>query len=278
MTPAMQSHHHADISRPASRLSPPTHAPEVDETGWVSRQRRVYAERYRHFRALHDFLRYDARYRLFLMEEVFRAHDIPFEHQRVFELGFGTGSLLLRFDTSSSLHGSEISESAVSAMRRDPRGRAYKEAKFVLAQPDGTPSFPDTNYDIMIASHVIEHVPDDRQYLELMAQHTRPGGHGLFFSCPSSARAITQITRARTRPPASAVCCRPRASLRCTCRKTSAMRPTSFRSSTGLAAREFPCWATWSKRSRASRSRCRPPAWCAWWRSRSPSCTWLLTS
>lgn len=153
----------------------------LNNAAWIVHQRRTYADRYRHFRAIHDFLRYDARYRLFLMEELFRAHDIPFERQRVFELGFGTGSLLLRFDTTSTLHGSEISPSAVQALSGDPRIASYAEGNFKLAQANGNPTFPGTDYDLVIASHVLEHVPDDRQCLELLCAHTRPGGYGLFF-------------------------------------------------------------------------------------------------
>lgn len=147
----------------------------------AAHQRHLYAQRYAKCRAVHDFFRYDARYRLMLMEEVFRAHDIPFEHQRVFELGFGTGSLLLRFDTTSALHGSEISESAVDGLRADERLAAYREARLTVCERDGTPSFPDRDYDVVIASHVLEHVPDDRRALSLLHAHTRPAGHGLFF-------------------------------------------------------------------------------------------------
>jgi SAM-dependent methyltransferase len=148
---------------------------------WAERQQKLYAQRYARFRALHDFLRYDARYRLLLMEELFRAHAIPFEHQRVFELGFGTGSLLLRFDSTCVLHGSEISESAVRALAGDPRVASYREIALRLAAQDGTPVFPARDYDVVIASHVLEHVPDDQHTLRLLAQHTAEQGHGLFF-------------------------------------------------------------------------------------------------
>jgi SAM-dependent methyltransferase len=144
-------------------------------------QRRVYAQRYKHFRAVHDLLRYDARYRLFLMEQVFRAQDIPFEHQRVFELGFGTGSLLLRFDTTSTLHGSELSQSAIAALSADHRLAPYAQTHFTQCLDDGTPRFPAGDYDVVIASHVLEHVPDDLHTLRLLAEHTREGGYGLFF-------------------------------------------------------------------------------------------------
>jgi SAM-dependent methyltransferase len=144
-------------------------------------QRRTYARRYAHLRALHDLLRYDARYRLLLLEEAFRAHDIPFERQRVYELGFGTGSLLLRFDATSTLHGGEISESAVHALRQDPRVSEYRDARFGLCADDGTPPFFREDYDVVIASHVLEHVPDDLAMLRMLASHTKRGGYGVFF-------------------------------------------------------------------------------------------------
>ena len=136
---------------------------------------------YSRMRGLRWLFRYDCRYRLLLMEELFRRHSVPFEHQHVFELGFGTGDLLLRFDTSCALHGCEISLEAIGALRRDPRLAEYAEAELLLAGDDGTPRFPARDYDLVIASHVLEHVPDDREALTQLAQHTRTGGLGLFF-------------------------------------------------------------------------------------------------
>jgi SAM-dependent methyltransferase len=158
-------------------------APHVfaQHDAWVVRQRRVYARRYARFRRLHDVFRYDGRYRLWLMEQIFRRFEIPFERQKVYELGFGTGSLLLRFDASSALHGAELSESALNGLAHDPRARAYRELRLVPTGADGAPRFPDRDYDIVIASHVIEHVPDDRAALAALHQHMRAGGHALFF-------------------------------------------------------------------------------------------------
>jgi hypothetical protein len=90
----------------------------MNNAAWIVHQRRTYAGRYRYFRAIHDFLRYDARYRIFLMEELFRKHDIPFERQRVFELGFGTGSLLLQ--------GTERGEDATGFKAGEDRSREQR--------------------------------------------------------------------------------------------------------------------------------------------------------
>jgi SAM-dependent methyltransferase len=153
----------------------------LDRQAWLGGQRRVYRKRYGCLRQVHDLLRYDARYRLFLLEMLFRRFAIPFERQRVFELGFGTGSLLLRFDHTSSLHGSELSESAVDSLERDARTKHYREVSLLTSHVDGSPRFPGSEYDVVLASHVIEHVPDDRETLADLLAHTRPGGHAVFF-------------------------------------------------------------------------------------------------
>jgi SAM-dependent methyltransferase len=153
----------------------------LDRQAWLGGQRRVYAKRYGCLRQVHDLLRYDARYRLFLLETLFKRFDIPFERQRVFELGFGTGSLLLRFDHTCALHGSELSESAVESLRRDARVRHYRELALLASDADGAPRFPGRDYDVVLASHVIEHVPDDRETLADLLAHMRPGGHAVFF-------------------------------------------------------------------------------------------------
>lgn len=146
----------------------------------VAFQRATYRDRYARFRRVEEWLRYDCRYRTWLMEDVFRRHSIPFERQRVYELGFGRGELLLRFDVTSELHGCELSESAVRALSADDRIRPYRR-ELVVADHDGTPRFPSTDYDIAIASHVLEHVPSDTSTLRHLARHLRSGGHGLFF-------------------------------------------------------------------------------------------------
>ena len=41
--------------------------------------------------------------------------------------------------------------------------------------------FPDESFDIVIASHVLEHVPDDRRAMRELRRVARPGGLGLIF-------------------------------------------------------------------------------------------------
>jgi len=158
-----------------------TSEPQADPVE-VSHQRKVYENGfYRRFRRLRWLLRYDCRYRLLVMEELFSRHAVPFEHQKVYELGFGTADLLLRFDTSCMIHGCEVSEEAIDQLRCSVDLSAWRQAAFAAADERGAPVFPSSDYDVVIASHVLEHVPDDANTLLRLAQHTRPGGWGLFF-------------------------------------------------------------------------------------------------
>jgi len=154
----------------------------MTNAGTAEHQRRTYSRGfYKRLRRIRWLFRYDCRYRLFLMEELFRKHKIPFERMKVFELGFGTGDLLFRFDSTSTLHGCEVSEEAVEAIKNDPRLHRYKNTHFLCSDPNGDPQFPSSDYDLAIASHVLEHVPDDLRTLKRISEHTRKNGLGLFF-------------------------------------------------------------------------------------------------
>jgi hypothetical protein len=136
---------------------------------------------YRRLRRIRWLFRYDCRYRLLLMEDLFRRHQIPFEDQKVFELGFGSGDLLERFDHSCAVHGCEVSAEAVDVLMADPQMARYRERRFVVSDPQGHPSLPGDGYTVLIASHVLEHVPDDALALRTLAAHAHPEAHGLFF-------------------------------------------------------------------------------------------------
>jgi SAM-dependent methyltransferase len=148
----------------------------------LERQRAIYGgDFYRSFRRLRWLFRFDCRYRILIMEQLFARRGIPFEGLKVFELGFGTGYLLKRFDWSCAIHGCELSPQAVEQLKIRSGMERYRELKLVCAGPEGEAVFPDRDYDLVIASHVLEHVPDDEETLRRLAEHTRPGGYGLFF-------------------------------------------------------------------------------------------------
>lgn len=142
-------------------------------------QKQRYEEAYRGRQRLRKFLRFDIRHRTRRMHEVIDELDLQkTEAARILDVGFGGGDLLASFPSDSIVHGAEISSSAVERARHDPRFSDYREARFFLIrQNEG--DLPEGPYDVVISSHTLEHVPDDRAHLQ--AIRDRLDENGLFF-------------------------------------------------------------------------------------------------
>src|SRR5262249_52957192 len=55
--------------------------------------------------------------------------------------------------------------------------KRYKEYRFESPSSSVELPFPSSAFDIVIASHVLEHVVEDRRFLDEMVRVLRPGGH-----------------------------------------------------------------------------------------------------
>ena len=142
----------------------------------LSRQKELYeGDFYRRGRWRWTF-RDDCRYRWHRLREYLTGAGFPLERQRVLELGFGSGDLLFLFSTSCSLMGIELSASAVDAIKQDPRLAHYNKTWFRSMEEDGTMPQPPAQADILINSHMLEHVPDDRETLRAVLPAVAPGG------------------------------------------------------------------------------------------------------
>lgn len=118
----------------------------------------------------------DCRYRWHRLREVLLELGFAASRRSVLEIGFGSGDLLFRFPSSCRLMGIELSRAAVDAALADPRLRQYRQHWFeTLTTEDALPA-PPWPADLLLASHVLEHVPDDRALLEQTLPMLRPGG------------------------------------------------------------------------------------------------------
>lgn len=79
--------------------------------------------------------------------------------KQVLEVGFGMGLILLKFPREVILCGTEISYNAASSLRQ----QCHREKRQVLlCVDDSVDALPfNTQFDVIICSHVLEHVPDD---------------------------------------------------------------------------------------------------------------------
>ena len=96
-------------------------------------------------------------------------------NQHILEIGFGSGAVLFSFDTSCELFGLEISHSAVERATQKAKEKGYKTFEFKIVSDDTLP-YLDGMFDIVIASHVVEHIEDDRNMMREIRRVLRPDG------------------------------------------------------------------------------------------------------
>jgi len=120
-------------------------------------------------------IRYDTQVKRKTCLELLRRGGKKRHGVNVFELGFGSGSTLFSFSRDCSLAGVEISPVAVERAKARAQNRGYAGIDLRLAEGNTLP-WPDSSQDIVIASHVLEHVPDDAAILREIARILRPDG------------------------------------------------------------------------------------------------------
>lgn len=160
-------------------------APAEDVEPTVRFNRSVYASYYRNPLV---GLRYDLRYRARRIAELLRRHGIEPAREgfAAFEYGFGEGQLLRLVRDASRVFGLEMSASAVErAQRSKPPGhpdwhmQTWEDATRIPVD--------DASFDLVTASHVLEHVPEHETALGEWIRITRSGGH-LLILLPANER------------------------------------------------------------------------------------------
>ncbi len=143
----------------------------------ISVNRAFYASQYA--RAWKIRLQYDPVSKHKLALRGLRRLGAAREVTRVLDIGFGAGLTLFAFGPSCALYGVELAPTAVEDATRRARRRGVGEYGFVTYDGGGAIPFPDGRFDVVICSHVLEHVPDDRFLLSEIRRLLRPGGGAL---------------------------------------------------------------------------------------------------
>lgn len=142
-------------------------------------------DRYREFYSrgspLRALVRFDIRYRCRRLAELIAEHGLHERSLSVLEMGFGGGELLCSLPKRWSLTGAEISVSAVRSARADPRYLAFPKAHFVQIAEHDPDTLPPGPFDIVLSSHVLEHVLSEEATLEAMRRRLAPGGYLILF-------------------------------------------------------------------------------------------------
>ncbi len=90
---------------------------------------------------------------------------------RVLEVGCGLGHLLIWLTDRYQVYGTDINAWALSQARQ-----IVPEGNFALLSAEDLGAFPSGTFSILIAKHVVEHLPDPYQAISEMGRVLAPGG------------------------------------------------------------------------------------------------------
>lgn len=101
---------------------------------------------------------YEPRHKAKLFKDYIKHLGLPLHGLRVLDYGFGFGHILFSFDKDNQIYGVELSKEAIEGAKRLARKKRYPEFDFVFS--DGTSPLPFNkgSFDLIVCSHVLEHV------------------------------------------------------------------------------------------------------------------------
>lgn len=96
--------------------------------------------------------------------------------KKICEIGFGSGDLLFSFPKDCELYGVESSSSALKTALALAEKKGYRKYQFFSVQDPFKILLDDVFIDLVIASHVLEHVENELDCLHESWRILKPGG------------------------------------------------------------------------------------------------------
>ncbi len=115
---------------------------------------------------------------------------IPLKNKKVLDIGFGSGEMLFIFDNSCELYGTEISGNAVERCSVKAKKLKYKYDFRVIDLSVELPPWEE-KFDVIICSHVLEHIPNDKDIIKWISEHMSNLGIAII-AVPINERKISQ--------------------------------------------------------------------------------------
>jgi len=138
----------------------------------------VFRTVYRKRQSWLHHLAYLRRGKVLLAHHVMREAGLELAGRRIFDYGFGAGTFFLTCPRSAHLFGVEMDSVHVAAVREMLGGRGYARVRLEPIDPSNWDAHPllAEQYDIVLCSHVLEHLPDPVSFLRRMASCLGPEG------------------------------------------------------------------------------------------------------
>jgi SAM-dependent methyltransferase len=124
-------------------------------------------------------LMYDQVSKRNIAQDLIRRARLRMSGWRILDIGFGDGLILESMPRDTHLAGVEIIPAYVERARERARRQGYLSADFKVFDGEGQIPFSSGTFDLVVCSHVLEHVPDDRALLADIRRLVRPGGLAL---------------------------------------------------------------------------------------------------
>ena len=142
-----------------------------------------FEQRWKENNRLKDRLRYNFECAkkdfLFAMKETKMSK----KNKKVLDIGFGSGLMMFNFHSSCELYGTEFSEYSITMSNKIAKRKKYKKYNFIIPENSEILPYENDYFDIIIASHVVEHVEKDKLFLSEMYRCLKKDGI-MFVICP----------------------------------------------------------------------------------------------
>jgi len=187
-----------EVQMPTKSQDYSDHDRHIDES--LKFNRKFYADYYRNPALMWQ---YDLMYRARRIPHLLKTAgiDLCCPGFSLLEYGFGAGHLLYALAAASEVIGMEYSPTAVArAQANKPTGHPCWE--MIQWGDGGAIPLESRRFDLVCASHVLEHLEDDNAALDEWTRLLRPGGH-LLIILPSNEVLFPGSKHLRTYDPAS---------------------------------------------------------------------------
>lgn len=116
--------------------------------------------------------------KVLLTLQLCRGAGLALDDRAILDYGFGAGTFFRYCPRGSRLFGVEMDAENVSAVRAMLQARGYSNLDLQTIEIEHWETHPllDRRYDIILCSHVLEHLPDPPHFLKRISQCLNPAG------------------------------------------------------------------------------------------------------